>query len=113
MSKHTPAPWYRIPRGDEWSRWGRGDIGTKEPKPETMDGDNWWTVASVNGLRDEADANANLIAAAPELLEALIDAEAKLCVAEYHLDRGEDDSIMFETEILNARAAIAKARGDK
>ena len=77
MSKHTPGPWYRIPGGDEWSR---GSIGTKEPKPETMDGDNWWTVASCNGLREEAEANANLIAAAPELLEALLRLRAAFVV---------------------------------
>jgi hypothetical protein len=70
-------------------------------------------IAKIWMMRNgEGKSNANLIAAAHELLDALIDAEAKLCVAEYHLDRGEDDSIMFETEILNARAAIAKARGE-
>jgi predicted secreted protein len=61
---------------------------------------------------DAIEAYERIRLAAPELLEALIMAEAKLCVAEYHLDRGADDSIVFEAEILNARAAIAKARGD-
>lgn len=56
-------------------------------------------------------ANARLIASAPDLLEALIAAEKKLCIAEQLLDLGEDDSIDFESEILNARAAIAKATG--
>lgn len=45
-----------------------------------------------------------------QLLEALEAAEKKLCIAEYHLDRGEDDSVVFESEILLARAAIAAAR---
>lgn len=45
-----------------------------------------------------------------QLLEALEAAEKKLCIAEYHLDKGEDDSVVFEYEILLARAAIAAAR---
>ena len=45
-----------------------------------------------------------------QLLEALEAAEKKLCIAEYHLDKGEDDSVVFESEILLARAAIAAAR---
>lgn len=58
-----------------------------------------------------SEANARLIVSAPDLLEALIAAEKKLCIAEQLLDLGEDDSITFESEILNARAAIAKATG--
>lgn len=97
MSKnaHTPGPWLIIPGGDEWSQ---GRIATIEPKPETMISENYWTVAEVNNRRDEREANARLISAAPDLLEAL---EAVVSVA----DRAT-------TEFDLARAAIAKARGE-
>lgn len=68
MSKHTAGPWVIIPGDDEWSQ---GRIATIEPKPETMIETNYWTVAEVNSRRNEREANAFLIAAAPELLEAL------------------------------------------
>lgn len=70
MSKHTPGPWVIIPGGDEWSQ---GRIATIEAKTETMIETNYWTVAEVNYRREEHVANANLIAAAPDLLKALID----------------------------------------
>lgn len=54
--------------------------------------------------------DAHLMAAAPDLLEALEMAEAMLCRLEPIIDRGEDDSISVESEILFARAAISKAR---
>ena len=65
MSAHTPGPWL-IQRGDEWADGivtlhGHNEDGTPM----------YWTVASYNRRRDEAEANARLIAAAPELLEAL------------------------------------------
>lgn len=64
---HTPGPWVVIPRGESSGR----DVGTVEPKPELMMGVNYWTVASVNGLRAEWEGNLRLISAAPELLNAL------------------------------------------
>ena len=57
--------------------------------------------------------DAHLMAAAPDLLEALEMAEAMLCRLEPIIDRGEDDSISVESEILFARAAISKARGQQ
>jgi hypothetical protein len=47
------------------------------------------------------------------LLEALEAAEAKLCMAEHMLDLRDDDSPSFETEILIARAAITRAKGEQ
>jgi hypothetical protein len=63
-AKHTPGPWVPTDTGGY-------DIATIEPKPETMEVTNFWTVASVNRLREEWRANARLIAASPDLLEAL------------------------------------------
>lgn len=62
---HTPGPWL-IRQGDEWTH----DVVTLEG--ENIDGEPlYWNVASASGRRDEVKANLRLIAAAPDLLEAL------------------------------------------
>ena len=55
--------------------------------------------------------NARLIAAAPELLEALKRAESMLCKQEDALRALGADEPDAESAILTARAAIAKATG--
>lgn len=65
-------------------------------------------IANVERRADVGQmvANARLIAAAPELLEALDD--LRLCV-EYHAQRNE--AVPLDNEhLVKARAAIAKAR---
>jgi len=63
MSKHTPGPWSVECLGEEYflntnHLYGVGSqVGTRR-------------VAKVEGLGDESEANARLIAAAPDLLEA-------------------------------------------
>lgn len=85
MSKHTPGPWSRDKNDSLCSPDGRQVYV--------------WNSGLGNSYRsDETDANARLIAAAPELLEAL---EAMLPGAE---------AMGWETS--KARAAIAKARGE-
>jgi hypothetical protein len=88
MSKHTPGPW--IYKGfvtdSDFSGW-RVYLPTRYRRVITVEG----TSAG------EADANARLVAAAPELLAAL---KGVLRVA----DRKTDE---FDA----ARAAIAKAEG--
>lgn len=97
MSGFTKGPWVIIPSGDEW---GRGRVGTIEPKPDTMLETNYWTVAECNNRRDECMANARLIAAAPDLLEAL----------QMLLESNtQHSSIRVGDAIGCARKAIAKA----
>ena len=64
---HTPGPWFYL-RGDEWSHsvvTNEGDLPDGSP--------SWWTVASINKNREpQHKANARLIAAAPDLLDALL-----------------------------------------
>lgn len=97
MSTHTPGPWvYR--RGDEWS------LSVVTHHGELPDGNpNAWTVASLNTRRDEADANARLIAAAPQLLEALRRYDTG-CMA-------MDPEPNCQCVGCVTRAAIAKAEG--
>ncbi len=90
MSKHsyTPGPW------DYWS--GYNPVDELEAQITTEDGDI--VIASYNRQIPEGEANAKLLAAAPELLEALqacIQQITALCSADDVPDQ--------------ARAAIAKA----
>ena len=56
VTKHTPGPWLRIGT----------DVGTADCSIASMS-----IMSSVTMKRGEREANASLIAAAPELLEAL------------------------------------------
>ena len=92
MSKHTPAPWIMEFRPGHWER--RWEISASDGSCICV-GDDWET-----SFRSEGDANAHLIAAAPDLLEALIDAVCALecCGKDYPAAE-------------KARTAIAKATG--
>ena len=68
MKKFTKGPWVIVPAEDEW---GHGRIASIEEKPESMIGENYWSVAECNTMREEHDANAHLIARSPSMYEAL------------------------------------------
>lgn len=92
MSKHTKGPWVaRVVRGMNASVYG----------PDEK------SVASVGNARsrstEECEANAHLIAAAPELLEELSEL-VNLIAHEYPAQQ--------KTWLEGARKAIAKARGE-
>lgn len=91
--KHTPGPWVQA------------DFAGPTPHGTAIQSthDNW-LVASCTGYygRDVAQANARLIAAAPDLLEAL-----ELCLHAVELAGWEGD-----LSAIKARAAIAKATGE-
>jgi hypothetical protein len=75
-----------------------------------------WAVARVNIVRAEAKANARLIAAAPDLLEAL---ESAWLWMENQADgqskggHATFDLLMLREQRDIARAAIAKATGEQ
>lgn len=94
---HTPGPWNYRPEklhDDVHHVAGRG--------PEVAVGLRFTIHVPANGpTRDEeAEATARLIAAAPEMLEAL----------RAFADEAERESA-FPSEVAAARAAIAKAEG--
>ena len=98
MSKHSPGPW-------------ECDAGIIPPDgPEryadiyTDGGD--LIIARFNDLIPEGRANGRLIAAAPELLEAL-----KTLADEAWRNAGCMPDEAFHDAIAEARAAIAKAEG--
>ena len=86
MNKHTPGPWTHEGQGDitgiEDNGFGRGPVDVCSVYLRTVEGRH--------------EANARLIAAAPDLLEAL----------ECLIKSDHDDVIEM------ARAAIARARGE-
>lgn len=92
MNKHTPAPW-------DWVQFFA-------PTGETtyrIRGKGLLEIARAQGFGPEAEANVRLMAAAPELLEAL----------EWCLEALAAESIDGGTAGELARAAIAKAKGGR
>lgn len=83
MTSHTPGPWKTgfIMNGDRW-------VGPEYDQPK---------VCRIEDERDEFHANARLVAAAPDLLEA-----CRLLLSSAH---------DHQTGIAEAEAAIAKATG--
>lgn len=101
-AKHTPGPWRAEPNPPNTKQWI-----VIASTHETV-------VHSVAGGKDHAEANARLIAAAPDLLElvklALRNEESRL----YMLPASDDEEVSAQKDILSAaigryRAAIAKA----
>ena len=93
-AKHTPGPWQVEPRTEN------GTYYVSIPRKDgTIFTSSW--VAQVGPFNDEDEANARLVAAAPELLEACEDMVA-LLARELPTDLGVPAA-------ARARAAIAKA----
>lgn len=109
MSAHTPGPW------DPAANWPHGMSMVCH-----HDGSGWRPVADCAVSGDAAEANARLIAAAPELLEAL-QLVADLSSQEWQESDGsrkgavdnQGNRLHFISESVMgaARAAIAKATG--
>ena len=90
MSKHTPGPWFANSGGQVWS--------DRLNRPANALADVYSCTANERGQDEERNANARLIAAAPEMLEAL---RAAL--------PGLESEGFDSAEIV--RVAIAKATG--
>ena len=90
MNKHTPAPWTR---GE--GTWSSHVIAPSKFGPHPL------AVFSGRG-REEDDANAQLTAAAPDLLEALEGVEP-------YLEEDPDDGD-YNERVRAVHAAIAKVR---
>ena len=106
MSKHTPAPWVleiRKGLGDASREATVAEIGTSGKYRGNVA--YMQSAEHIDGIgRDELIANARLIAAAPDMLEAL-----KLC-ANFIANTESELGMTLPCGEL-ARAAIAKAEG--
>lgn len=97
-ARHTPGPWSFIASPNCWSVLQVGSSGR-------------WVIAggtawAIPGRQSEAEANARLIAAAPDMLDALISCFTYLSFIPESAAGGDDDAVMLAKR---ARAAIAKA----
>ena len=104
MSNHTPGPWRAMHAGtanDEHARVIRSDGGA------------WIADVLKQGTEADRAANARLIAAAPDVLAALEDAEGWLNDSDvaYVISHDKGEQAAYCRMMVNIRAAIRKARG--
>lgn len=96
-NKHTPGPWKveKYPYDKIFICRKRGFKNS--------------VIAEIgNNFENENNkANAALIAAAPEMLEALMKIYTKLCSEQFQYLQND-----FENELINIEKAIQKARGE-
>lgn len=98
-NKHTPGPWIV----DSWSSSGwsvRSKIGL------AISSKRYRNELTGQEYRDEMLANAHLIAAAPDLLDALENCVARMIEAQ------EASGYPHAITILEAQDAIRKAKGE-
>ena len=95
MNKFTPGPWTAVPADEYHGHYVEDETG------ETVC-DLYFNTSKRNDFTN-AEANARLIAAAPDLLEALIQLEA------YSNNYSHDSH--GHKKLIAARNAIAKAIG--
>jgi len=97
MTKHTPGPWKIIRLDNE-----------VYINPDRESGE-YALIARINGThrRDSQEANARLIAAAPELLEALKECHTRIFNDNAGLDELRDPEV---TKVLNSLALEAAER---
>ena len=105
MSKHTPAPWvleiFQVENYGDLTAAEIGENGRYRGKIARLQ-----SAEHIDGIaKDELIANAHLIAAAPDMLEAL-KAISEVGIREIH-----DWQAIAERMQATALAAIAKAEG--
>lgn len=103
-AKHTPGPWS--------IHWGTAQSGSGHHIVDSSDMGELSRIATVlfhDDTDGETAANAHLVAAAPDLLEALQSAHEVLLVSYplHSIDMDRRGAILEQ-----ARAAIAKATGE-
>jgi hypothetical protein len=102
VSKHTPGPWWV----DGADLYRKDEINIKSVADHPND--ERYVAAAIGGLNDGVqEANARLIAAAPDLLEALRIAEGLVDDTCFQQDPANECWNTLRT----VRAAIAKATG--
>jgi hypothetical protein len=110
MSKHTPGPWY-VSAADDYEIHSEA---TPDKFPHRCKEDDLGRFVAVIGNRasDFGKANARLIAAAPEMLEAL-----KVLLDEYLSLVASGDCGFWDAEksgfVIAAREVIAEAEGQQ
>jgi hypothetical protein len=101
-TKHTPGPWEID--GEYVQQVGQTGLAICDVMNMDVGGDKGWHSGPVT------QANKHLIAAAPDLLEALEDLKSELVLSNVDQDYVESH---FRPCLNKAAAAIAKATGDR
>lgn len=105
---HTPGPWKVDEDGFVWGYLPGSHM--KEPRFLIAQVRGWGYMQYMQGGEQIHAANARLIAAAPELFEALNEALINI----ERVLRGDRKAVPFRAEwIEEARAVCAKIRGDE
>ena len=97
MIEHTPGPWEV---GSAFDNYGETEIAIERMTPAG----NLVVAVALGGLQGQ-NANAKLIAAAPELLQSL------QAIVKSLADQDDEGLIEHAQQMIDARAAIAKAIG--
>lgn len=101
MSAHTPGPWFQSHRENKEGMW---NTQVYDAKGETIATLAWYPVPQHNGVIETSrEANAHLIAAAPEMLEAL--------KAMLHIFSPKPNQGIVIDCIVKAKWAVEKAEG--
>jgi len=112
-NKHTSGPWFRTV--SQHNGETVCDICTAaengEPK-EIIARVNHCVITPGLAISNEVRANAHLIAAAPDLLAALEACQTQLAEYVAYFQKRGGCSVEIESAEEQARAAIAKAKGD-
>ena len=110
MSEHTPGPWIAVRSSSYWEVKPQRKDGERKPPYQIAD-----TCSSDLGNPDKGlqEANARLIAAAPELLEAIEAAIASGMVPGESITGGPGAKTQQGKAAAMLRAAIAKAKGEE
>ena len=101
-TKHTPGPWEKVDGTDGITRGIRGWHG-----PESVNVINWNGISRATSVTGQA--NARLMLAAPDLLEALVLLEAEMVAS----GNAHAKDFGWKPAIEKTRAAIAKATGEQ
>jgi hypothetical protein len=108
VSAHTPGPWTTSHYEDRNFPWQIRPVPHYEGGPKLHGSAGAVAAIPDSRLHDQA-ANARLIAAAPELLEALRHLEGQ--AVQQNEAYGNPNSPSMYEALTEARAAIAKATG--
>lgn len=120
-AKHTPGPWYLGQTENGWTIYSKPPLETHEGLSVQEINEHYKSrivndVCGFNWRGTKHEANARLLVAAPEMLEALEKTQAmmKNLMVKGNVDWGKTFCIDFglmNEALLKIDAAIAKAKG--
>ena len=113
---HTPGQWDSAHRRDDDGQYRTQVFPSNDPD-NTIATVHWHSVPTARGLTTDREANARLIAAAPDLLEALApfaeQAQHHASDAPEWRDSDTVSAVISIGDLRRAHAAIARATGEK